>query len=367
MSKKLILTEEQLDFISFMKRGVSSNKDLRSRFDSRLATLLYEEGDKSAKWGSGITMYHSPQTMIKFLSLFSRDDRFKWFTHKWDVSAPFDINEMIARLAINKSILSDMTYPKKSGPAVNEKTYNQVWNFINFSNPVAKPYPWKNNRLIDIRYGWYSVIGLSEQKPGFPVENLILSDGHQFKDYIRMFKSVIEFRTDLDYDDRFSELVWENITSVLPKDFSVTFDPKFDEIGYNLNVYCDVIGLLGALTTICNWIVKHKARSSDVIINLTSKKDYYMLEITHVDSYFDNVNKLTNPSGDLDGLRKRLFSVCDITFEGNYLKDGNKNGSLIVTILDSNTKMTDGLLSPCAIQESNNEIEGVKYKLKIYK
>lgn len=366
MSKVFNLTEDQLDFISFMKKEVSLLEGLKTRLESRLATLA-KETEKSAKLGSSIRLKHSPQTMIKFLALFSRDDRFKWYTHKWDISTPFDIQEMISGQTKNKIILSDMAYPKESGHVVNEKTYNQVWNFINFSNPVSKTYVWKNAKFENIRYGWHSIVNLSRENPIIPVENLIVSDGHQFKDYIRMFKAVIEFRTDLSDENRFSELVWNSIMSSLPKDFDIEFDSKFDEIGYDLNVYCDVIGFLSALNTICNWIVKHKARSSEVKVDLISEDEYYILEIFHLGSYLSNIEKLKNPSGDLEELRERLFSVCDFSLEGDYMRDGKKNGSLLVKALDESTEKIDRILSCCDVQESDNEIGGVKYKLKIYK
>ena len=35
--------------------------------------------------------------MIEFLSLFSRDDNFKWYTHKWDMSVPFDMDSLKSR------------------------------------------------------------------------------------------------------------------------------------------------------------------------------------------------------------------------------------------------------------------------------
>lgn len=366
MSKTFNLTEDQLDFISFMKREVSSHANLKVRLETRLATLA-KGTEKTAKLDTSIRLNHSPQTMIKFLALFSRDDRFKWYTHKWDISIPFDIQEMISRQTINKSILTEMAYPKGSGPVVNEKTYTQVWNFINFSNSGPNIYSWQNTRFENIRCGWHSIVNLSKENPEIPVENLILSDGHQFKDYIRMFKAVIEFRTDLNDDDRFSELVWSSIKSGLPKDFDIEFDSKFDEIGYDLNVYCDVIAVLSALNIICTWMIRHKARSSKVKVDLISENEYYILEIFHVGSYFSNIEKFKYPSGDLEELRKRLFSVCDFSLEGDYMKDGKNNGSLIVNALDENSQIAVKSLSPCDIIISDDKTGGVKYKLKIYK
>lgn len=366
MSRIYHLTQEQLDFISFLQREVASHAELKDRFKSCMSNLANEK-TKTIDLVPGNIFHHSPQAMIKFLSLFSRDDRFKWYTHKWDTSTTFNIDEFIEQQRVTKYVLSDMAYPKESGPIVNEKTYNQVWNFINFSNTGQKTFPWKNTKFENIRCGWHSIIGLNNDKSDVPAENLILCDGHQFKDYIRMFKAIIEFRTDLNDDDRFSELVWNTITSILPKDFDVTFSSDFDDIGYDLNVYCDVVGFLSAIHTICNWIVRHKALSSIVRIDLINEKDYYTLEILHEGSYFNNIEKLKNPSGDLDGLRKRLFSVCDFMLEGDLKEDGSNKGSVIVYALDEHTMANNNNLSPCDIVTANNQMGGVKYNLKIFK
>ena len=81
----------------------------------------------------------------------------------------------------------------------------------------------KNNKLENIRCGWYSIVDLHQKNTDIPIENLKLPDGHQFKDYIRMFKATIEFRTDLEENDRFSELIYHYITSILPKRFQSNF------------------------------------------------------------------------------------------------------------------------------------------------
>lgn len=367
MSKTLNLTKEQLDFISFMKMKCVSHPKLEEKLGSLIDDISVREDNKTTSSNSRLILYHSPQKMIEFLSLFSRDDRFKWYTHKWDISIPFDINEMVARQARDKTVLRDMAYPKESGAVVNEKTYNQVWNFINFSNPRPNIYSWKNTKFENVYCGWHSIVDLCRENPDVPVENLMLSDEHQFKDYIRMFKAAIEFRIDLNDDDRFSELIWNNISSALPKDFDIEFDSKFDEIGYDLNVYCDVIGMLSAINTICTWVVKHKARSSKVKVDLISENDFFVLEILHIGSYFSNIEKLKNRSGDFEELRKRLFSVCDFSLEGDYMKDGKNDGSLIVDALDEHTQITENLLSPCSVNTSDVKVGGVKYKLKIYK
>lgn len=365
MSKTYNLTGEQVDFVAFMKKGVSSHLELLDRWNSCMSGMSTKQAETSRE----IVLHHSPKKMIEFLSLFSRDDRFKWYTHKWDMSVPFNIDEFKGKQITDKKVLRQMAYPKESGPVVNENTFNQVWNFINFMNDGSNIFPWKNNKFESIRCGWHCIADLSRNNPDIAVENLKLPDEHQFRDYIRMFKAVIEFRTDLKDEDRFSELVWNLISSSIPKDFEVIFSEKFDEIGYDLNVYCDVVGILSAINVICNWIVKHKTRSSEVKVDLISKDECYILEIFHCGSYFDNMEKLEQASGDFASLRQRLFSVCDFFMEGDYMIEGKMQGSLIVNALDENVfvKTNTKAMTPCNIIPSETKVGGVKYQIKIYK
>ncbi len=359
--------QEKINLINFFVR----HKRLTYAQQARFASLVARDcGNidveiKKEEEMEALTISHSPKKMIEFLSLFSRDDRFKWFTHKWDMSIAFNIDEMIEKLRINRSVLYKMAY--SGGPVINKNTYNQVWNFINFMNEGENIYTWKNTTFENIKYGWHSIVELSKENPNIPVENLKLDNGKQFKDYIRMFKGVIEFRTDLKDDYRFRNLVWKRITSELPKDFEVIFTTQFYEIGYDLNIYCDVMGLLTALNILCNWMRQHKSRSSKVTIDLSSEEEFYVLEIFHEGSYFNNKEKLVNPTGDFDKLRKRLFSVCDFSMEGDYVRDGQKDGSIIVNALDEGTKMEGEILTSCMIDDFKNEIGGLKYKFKIYK
>ena len=364
-----MINQDEINLINFFTRNKHLTRAQRARFASLVARdclINYKEDFNNTDENSNNSdiFYHSPQKMIEFLSLFSRDDRFKWFTHKWDMSMPFNIDEFIIELKKNKGVLSKMLFAS-SGPVINEKTYNNVWNFINFDN---NDYTWTNTSFDNIKYGWHSIVELSKENPNVPIDHLKL-EGRQFKDYIRMFKSTIEFRTDLREEDRFSELVWNNISAALPKDFKVEYTSNFNEIGYDLNVYCDVLGILSALQTICNWIVKHKSRSSEVCVDLISEDEYYILKVNHKGSYFNNIQKLENPSGDLEELRKRLFSVCDFSMEGDFYRDGQSQGSLIINVLNSNTTMKEKekKMTPCEVTNSDEIVGGVIYLLKIYK
>lgn len=357
------MKQEIVNLINFFTRNSRLSRQEQATFTRLLARdAMPSVNDKLESEESDSRLYlHSPKKMIEFLSLFSRDDRFKWFTHKWDMREPFNIDDYINELKKNKIILQHMTY--EGGPAVNQKTYNQVWNFINFEN---FKFNWKNTNFDNIPYGWHSIVGLSRKNPEIPVENLLLDNGHQFKDYIRMFKSTIEFRTDLKDEDRFSELIWRNIKAGLPKDFKIEFSEEFDEIGYDVNVYCDVIAVIAAIRQICNWIIQFKSRSSEVSIDLKNEDKWYKLTIFHHDSYFTNVKKLEEPSGDLASIRNDLFSVCDFLISGDLKKEGRSFGAIQAIVLDSETYKQGKVMSPCKIDRFDEKIGGVKYEFKIF-
>ena len=349
--------QDEINLINFFTHNKNLTRAQRERFASLVARDLIHSDTKVEKNEEVVTYYHSPKKMIEFLSLFSRDDRFKWFTHKWDMSKSFSIKEMRMQQRVTRKMLNNMVY--SPGLIVNEQTYNQVWNFINLEEQrIGRPNKWKNTEFENISYGWHSIVKLCSENPNVPVEHLKLENGRQFKDYIRMFKSTIEFRTDLREEDRFSELIWKNINSALPKDFKVEYTSNFNNIGYDLNIYCDVLGILSALQIICNWIVRHKSKSSEVYVDLISEDEYYILKINHKGSFLNNIEKLENPSGDLDELRKRLFSVCDFSMEGDFNRDGQSQGSLMINALDSDTSMRE--------REKEKKLGMIKIVAKIF-
>lgn len=358
------MDQEIINLINFFTQNKGLSRQEKVRFTRLLARDVtgFEIKEENSKKTEEKIFIHSPQRMIEFLSLFSRDDRFKWFTHKWDMREPFKIDEFIGELNKNKVILQHMAYV--AGPVVNQKTYNQVWNFINFDN---FEFTWKNTNFDNITYGWHSIVELSRKNPEKPVENLVLGNGHQFKDYIRQFKSTIEFRTDLKDEDRFSELIWRNIKAGLPKDLKIEFSEAFDNIGYDLNVYCDVIAVIAAIRQICNWIVQFKSRSSEVGIDLKDEENGYRLTIFHHNSYFTNLKKLEKPSGDLASLREGLFSVCDFAMSGDLKKEGHPYGAIKATVLNSETYKQGKVMNRCKIDRFDEKIGGVKYEFKIFK
>lgn len=364
MSKNKVSSKDRIDFISFMKWTATSRPALTSRIDSGLENVSVVVGEKTSDVKSGKAYHHSPKRMIEFLRLFSVDEHYKWYTHKWDQSG-VTLENLVKIQPDRIRQLSEFLYHSEN--PINKRTYRQVLSFINFNNTGDDIYPWYDNEGIINRIGWHSIVGLHKQNLNTPIENLKFSDGSLFIDYIRKFKSSIEFRTDLRMDDRFHKVIRNSIKLFINGAVQVEYTGNFRKIGYDVNIYCDVNRVISALKIICDWIVKHKVNGSDVIVDLLVNNDGYELTIMHSGSYLTNIGKMQKPSGDFAKLRNCLFSVCDVTISGDYKELGENKGSIIVYGLNSETIMVDNHLSDCKIEHKNKLIGGVKYNIKFYK
>lgn len=364
MSKKRVSSKDRIDFISFMKGFASSRPDLTSRIDLCMDNVSIVVSSETSDIKSEKVLHHSPKRMIEFLRLFSIDDHYKWYTHKWDQSG-VSLEHLIKTQSDKRQQLSDFVYNTEN--PINNKTYNQVWNFINFNNIGDKIYPWYDNEGIANRIGWHSVVEPHSRNLDTPIENLKFSDGSLFLDYIRKFKGSIEFRTDLRMDDRFHKVIRNSIKRYVNGAVQVEYTEEFRMIGYDVNIYCDVAGVTSALKILCDWIVKHKVNGSNVIVDLSADNDGYELKILHSGSYLTNIGKIQSPSGDFANLRNRLFSVCDFTIFGDYKELGEDKGSIIVYGLNSETIMSGDFLNDCKIEHKDNHVGGVMYNIKLYK
>lgn len=364
MSKNKVSSKDRINFISFLKEIASSRPDLTSRIELLLENVSIVVDGKTSDNKSGKMFHHSPKRMIEFLRLFSIDDHYKWYTHKWDQSG-VTLEHLIKTQSGRRRQLSDFLY--NTDRPINNKTYNQVWNFINFNNTGDNIYPWHDNEGIAYRTGWHSIVEPHRQNPDVPIENIKFNDGSLFLDYIRKFKSSIEFRTDLRMDDRFHKVIRNSIKRYINGAVHVVFTSNFQKIGYDVNIYCDVIGVISALKILCDWIIKHKVNGSNVVVDISADNDGYILTIMHSGSYLTNMEKMQKPSGDFAKLRDRLFSVCDFTISGDYKELGENKGSIIVYGLDLETFLLDNLLNDCRIEYKDKLVGGVMYNIKFYK
>lgn len=359
------LTKEQLNFISSMAVLTATSPDLKKRFDSLIKELPTGEGQPPTSGPGPVSprQTHSPRYMRDFLSLFSKDEKFKWYTHKWDQEG-LSLDNLVKEQKDARQQLWNMTCG--AGNAVNIRTYNQVWNFINFKPDSENVYPWVDNCGESHKIGWKDVIKPNHLHPETTIENLMLPDGHQFIDYIRRFKASIEFRTDLGMNNRFHRVIKDALKRFTNGAVNISYSEDFEKIGKDINIYCDVPGVLAALRIICDWIVKFKVNGSEVKIDLKPESDSYILRIFHEDSYFTNLKKLETPSGDLEKLRNRLFSVCDFTMVGDCVREGELM-AVSVHVLDEKTAKKGKDIAPCRLEYPDRQIGGIEYIITFYK
>lgn len=358
------LDRKSLNLVRFCLNYRGYTQEQRKKLTELLARDCRNESMSNNR--SEVPVYarvHSPKKMIELLSMFSKSDNFKWYTHKWDQSKPFDLNSLIKSQRDNKSKLDEMVFT--NGCAANQNTYNHVWNFINFANSQSG-YTWRNNIGEKISIGWHSILELCRTNLCDPYVAR-LSDGHLFKDYVNMFKCSIEFRTDMGDMNRFSEFIINTIETQVNGALCVNIDSSVDDYGWDANFYCDVDALRRALVIVSDWMISHKVNGSDVYISIIDAADFYELKVLHNNSYFANIKKLENPSGDFAELRTLLFSVCDFEMQGRLKSDKGFN-SVKVIALDSNVEEVNrSIITPCIVSKSDELVNGVQYIFRLYK
>lgn len=360
--EEYLLSKDQLDFIRFMSDNTGSDFMLKDRVNKCISKLQQKN-----KPNGKIQLVHSPQKTIDLFSLFSRNDDFKWFTHKWDrPDADFDINWYIENQSRNFKFLDDYTFGKDAGIPL--AILNHLKNFINLEEKY-KIYD-QTGKLIP--FTWFDTLQWCKGHPGKWPGHMPTDDGRLFETWIKIFKRTIEFRTDVEFDKKFGVQTKKFIKNrISPEVADITFTETFLKTGRSIGFYCYVNGLYEGLTKILDWIEAYKALSNKVTVDLGKEDDSYRLVIMHSDSYFscDEI-KLNGMRGDLKELRGRLFSVCDLSIEA----DRENDKPIRVCCLDKDTRGIFSLksggrqfnLTPCRLEELDYSPGGVKYILKLY-
>lgn len=300
---------------------------------------------------------HSPKTMVKFLYSFSINEEFKWFTHSPDgLNLEFNYKLYIER--------AQTSYKKITGWNINNITYYNVQNFIFNSGDKKKTSLYGRG---SIELSWRDVEIWCNENPNLH-PYYAQFDNEVFYKYINQFKQIIEFRTD-DPDLTFNIRARKLIRDELSGDFNCSFSKSFNEIGQSLKIFCDINLLFNSLKQIIIWIVKNKAKSNIVEINLLDQESFFQLEIFHKHSYISmspSDEKMKGLSGDFDKVRQMLFSVADWEIIST-IKNNNKIYDYHIFCLDENTESNNNILTNNTLKELNINTDGVKHILRLYK
>lgn len=309
---------------------------------------------------------HDPMNTVRFLTKFSHDDTFKYFTHKQEAEFNYDDLIQKAQSDFNKTL--------------NIETINvETWQKVNhFCFPPKEGYStqWKNFNGVTIKFGWAKVKEWCSLNNGtypdimeLPTEpNEIRQPDSANKDFVLMtfgdiikqFKHTIELRQ----DDRFKTFD-QHLKSLVRLckmhiDFDVEYKGNFNEV----TLYSDIHLLLSGIKIILEQIIEYRANSTKVRFELADEsEEVWKLKIIHVNSRFNRSksdDKLLKGGGTLGEIRKKFFCICDWELF-TILNDSN-----IYRIEMLNENVND-LKAPVQITESNEQIEGVTHIIKLYK
>lgn len=303
---------------------------------------------------------HRPKEMVKFLYNFSQNDSFKWFTHKPDST---NIDYSVIFIEIEKKL-------KDLGTSnLNLKTVSFVKDFLQSEGKLKIEFP--ESFESEMTYGNKEV-----QKQLFESQNpfRIEINGKYFSDVINRFKNSIEFRLGSE-EYPFKKYLKKFIKQKLGVDFvnNLVFTESFNNLSQSLNLFIDVNNLYRGIEKVLEWILKYKSFSTNVIIDMEEEKEYYELIIFHKDSFIERNpenSKFIGNSGDLQTVRKYLFSIVDFRLEADLLTRGEKR-SFDFLFLSNEAEMYiepgNVFFSESIKRQLNDSVGGVKYKFRMYK
>ena len=288
---------------------------------------------------------HDPQSSNEFLSGFSRNDEFKFFTH---VKEEFSFQDLMA----STKKLNSRTYKLEKSNKLNSATRQKVLNFCSAGKTGTEF--WVDFQGKKCECNWSSVKDWCKEHEGkYPTSAPIQKGENQFDDIIKRFKKTIEIR------HNFKELISQALirSKIAPPDLTVEFaGNEFEKV----KLYIDVHLLFLAIKQIFEWIKEHKAQGNMINISIENDKQgkFWELRICHVNSELQmspDHAKFTKPSGDLATVKEHLQHVADWKIE-TKVKGGKSHEIVILPEVDC-TKI---------VSELETSVEGFTHVLRLY-
>lgn len=305
---------------------------------------------------------HNPEGVKAFLSLFSKDDTLKWYTHKWDKQEPFLIEDFINNSYFNQKKIRRFCFGENNY-GVPSPLYYHIWNFINLKSNDKTNISSKDQFGNEFKTKWVDVKEWCESNPGLWPGDYITPQGVSFESEINRFKRTIEFRTDVEPGQKFGfqikSLIRKSINGAVKLDFS----ERFDQLGRGLKFYCNVNAVHIGISKLCDWVASYKAVGDTLSVDLNVLENNLILTLLHKGSVMSGPdNKIDGLSGDFKTIREILFSTCDFEMSGEF------NGKNVkITALDKESQTKGGLIiTPTAITSNPTKANGVCYTLKFY-
>ncbi|MDA9864026.1 hypothetical protein N9C70_03045 [Flavobacteriales bacterium] len=323
---------ESTDELSLRLDGLESLlSDLRNNADGTIygiqseteATLL--ESDVSSEHDLSP---HDPRSSNKFLSSFSRDDEFKFFTH---VKEEFSYQDLMA----SAKKLNHRTWELLESKKLNKVTRRKILNFC-AAGKTGKEF-WTDFQGTKCEQNWKSVDRWCSENVGeYPKRAGINKGTIVFDEIITRFKKTIQIRNNFKY------LIFHALhrSEIVLPDFKVKVDITENEFK-KVNLYIDVHLLLLAIRQMLDWIKERKAQSNEITISIKNDKlgEFWDLRICHVGSELQldpGHAKFTNPSGDLATVKEQLRHVADWKIETKVTDDESYHIVLLPEVAQAN-------------------------------
>jgi hypothetical protein len=311
---------------------------------------------------------HSPKTIVWYLQKFTENTTIKFTTHFWDsLDKQFKSYKNFI-----ESLNEEFQYYKfYKLPQYNSDLYfNLIFPFL-FQNKTMKTKNGKEKKFewgtYKLKIGWQFPPNLLNQwcennpnKTPYSMEvpkNLLPEskiDGKQllyFEDFVEIFKKEIEFRrNDLYY-----------AIKKLTREVDPNFDFDFELIDLKgLSFYTQTSKIKSAIRK----ILRNCSKDMSNKIIISGKYDEIgktvIIEIIHKNSYSDlpiDSNKLNlKNQGQLNEIKKDLWSLCDWSIESRF-RENNNYKFYRFNYLNSDTK---------PYRKEIDQTEGFKHILKFY-
>ncbi|MDO4511358.1 MAG: hypothetical protein Q4B68_06040 [Bacteroidales bacterium] len=359
--------KELEQFLHFLNHNKTLTKSQRKKYEQLLArdcapseVITPAEQNEPAKQKivDDTIRIHNPDGVISFLRQFSIDDSLKWYTHKWDTSDPFSFEDMASTIKSNQAKLKGFCFGKNN-VGVPAPLYYHVWNFIcpNKTNVIKD----QHEKIFPTK--WADTKQWCKENEGEWPGKYITPEGVSFEHEINRFKRTIEFRTDVETDEKFGFQIKSLIKKSVHGAVKVEFTDRFNKIGREAKFYCYVNSAFSGIRKLCDWVAAYKTLGDTLLVDAFVEDKMLILSLLHKNSRMTGgEQKFNGLSGDFKSVRETLFSVCDFEMSGLLNEE-----MVRIVALDKETKAEgSSIITPTKIIQTQDSIEGVSYLLKFH-
>ena len=301
---------------------------------------------------------HTPKDTIDMLHKFqTRDDQYKWFTHK-----PTDTNQVFDCLVYMKNAQSKLK--KFIITDANLQSLSHI-QFIAGDEDKRARNEW--SKEYKVKFNWSLVKDWAKNNPEkHPYDEYIEIDGDLklWENCMKEFKNSIVFQSSNSLSKRIKESIIHNL------DLDIEYSRNFEENGgKKLYTHCSLI--LDSINQIISWCSDHKEKSARVFFDIQDNENSISIEIVHVGSWlnddFIEEDKYKGIDGNFKSTRIALFSLADWSIQAPVENALNKTLNLVC--LDNSTSYNSKLKTISEIKKDWRDVksEGVKHILTLYK